>query len=202
MSAALAKNGPVHATDLCLPLISLYRAVRNGWVPPNHVSREEYELSKSLPDTDPMKAFCGFGCSFGGKWFGGYAGQRRDRPEHGIRGLTWAASAARSLAKQVRLVSGFDWVDFLSIEPRVTDAIIYCDPPYAGTTEFSAVAGFDHRLFIRRVMEWSRFTSVFVSEYSFDAGTLQWEAKASGSCGLAPKATERLFLCRPGDPLK
>lgn len=68
MSRALLKNGPVLSTDACAPLIHLYCAVQNGWGPPSEVSEATYRAAKSLPDTDPMKAFCGFACSFGGKF--------------------------------------------------------------------------------------------------------------------------------------
>ncbi len=80
MSVALSKKGPVLASDACAPLIALYKAVQEGWDPPTEVSRQTYMAAKLLPDSDPMKAFCGFGCSFGGKWFGGYGGPSLHHP--------------------------------------------------------------------------------------------------------------------------
>ena len=53
-------------------LIAMYRALQNGWEPPEFVSEEAYkQLMKSKPEDDPMTAFCGFGCSFAGKYWGG-----------------------------------------------------------------------------------------------------------------------------------
>src|SRR5690606_1801606 len=66
VSVELAKTGPVLSSDGCKPLISCYQAILAGWDPPIEVSKETWQASKLLPDTDPMKAFCGFGCSFAG----------------------------------------------------------------------------------------------------------------------------------------
>ena len=65
------------AIDACGPLITMWRAALRGWVPPTEVSREEYERVKTTQDPDdPLTAFVLFGCSFGGKWCGGYAKNR------------------------------------------------------------------------------------------------------------------------------
>ena len=67
------------AVDACEPLIIMWRAALDGWVPPRTVSRDEYDyISKMQNPHDPMTAFVLFGVSFGGKWRGGYA---KDRPE-------------------------------------------------------------------------------------------------------------------------
>lgn len=73
LSVSLSLGGRGLITDVHLPLISLYKAVANGWVPPTSLSEDEYQGCKLLEDTDPLKAFAGYACSFGGKWFGGYA---------------------------------------------------------------------------------------------------------------------------------
>lgn len=130
VAAALEEEGPVYASDINAPLIALYRAVQGGWRPPAAVSRETYEAAKALPDTDPMKAFCGIGASFGGKWFGGYAPTRYVKKTATTHGgvSNPVLGSLRMLARRARDRSiTFEQVDFLSIEPSPTDRLIYCD---------------------------------------------------------------------------
>jgi DNA adenine methylase len=170
VTVALSKAGPVWATDANPALITLYQAVRDGWQPPTEVSKETWQAAKALPDSDPLKAFAGFGCSFGGKWFGGY-GKHDPRP--GRKSL--AACSAAEITANAPCAAAAACVDFLSVEPRETQALLYCDPPYAGTEPYSALAPFDSRCFLLRVAGWARFTDVFVSEYAFPIGTCIWE---------------------------
>lgn len=199
VAAALEEEGPVYATDINAALIALYQAVQSGWRPPDTVSRETWQAAKALPDTDPMKAFCGFGCSFGGKWFGGYAPPRwrpKTSTHHGgINNPT--VSTTRMLGRRItdRTIH-FAAIDFLSVEPGPTERLIYCDPPYAGTTDYDGAPPLDRAIFERRIAAWSRYTLVFVSEYAFPLGECIWSApttlKVSGGTGEA--RTERLYL--------
>ena len=188
ITVRLARFGfDVAASDCCAPLISLLSAVKDGWDPPGQLSESEYQAARHLPDTDPRKAFAGFGCSFGAKWFGGYA-----------RGKNYASVCRRSLLKKrshFRCVA-FSCRSFFDIEPRGGVAL-YCDPPYAGTLSYGAVGDFDNAAFWVRCREWSAVgADVFVSEYtapdwvplltSFD------RAKGLGD----GRATEKLFILR------
>lgn len=199
VTAALEEDGPVYATDVNAALIALYQATASGWRPPAVVTREAYEAAKALPDSDPMKAFCGFGSSFGGKWFGGYAPTRyveKTATTHG--GVSNPVlGSLRMLGRRARDRSiTFGCVDFLSVEPGPTDRLIYCDPPYAGTTAYDGAPPLDRALFERRVAEWARFTLVFVSEYDFPLGSEVWSSSASTSVGSGRVhgRTERLYL--------
>ena len=82
VSVELARYGPGIVMDIHPGLIALYQACMLGYVPPLNVTKEEYHAAKALPDSDPLKAFIGFACSFGGKWFGGYA---KDNPSKHIQ---------------------------------------------------------------------------------------------------------------------
>ena len=64
------------ANDVHYELIEMWKALQNGWVPPDDVSYEDYKHIKQhgLPHE---KAFVGFGCSFSGKYWGGYARCKR-----------------------------------------------------------------------------------------------------------------------------
>lgn len=56
-------------------LIALFKAVQGGWLPPEEVSETDYLEIKNNPDnhSPELVGFVGFGCSFSGKWWGGYA---------------------------------------------------------------------------------------------------------------------------------
>lgn len=194
VSVALAKAGPGIVSDAHPALISLYRGVRAGWKPPETVTEDDYRAARALPDTDPRKALIGFGCSFGGKWFGGYARQ--------AGGYDYAGGAVRSVRKGVDALAGCEIarLDFLSIAPRPMDLVIYADPPYAGTTGYAMA--FDHALFWSRVQGWERAgVPVFVSEYACPVPhRVLWERvhnlQVSGGTSTAAR-TERLFRVLP-----
>src|ERR1700750_2056717 len=59
-------------SDASPDLIAMWQALQNGWEPPENVTLEEYEAQRHAP-VSALRGFVGYGCSFGGKWFGGYA---------------------------------------------------------------------------------------------------------------------------------
>jgi DNA adenine methylase len=190
MSVALSTDGPVLASDACAPLVALYQAVRNGWDPPPSLSEEQYRAARHLPDDNPLKAFAGFGCSFGGKWFGGYARSASNQD--------YAGAARRALLRDARQRT-VQLLNFLDVEPYPTATVLYLDPPYAGTTAYGATGAFDNELFRRRVAEWARHTDVFVSEYDFPLGEVVWEGTPvkTLSGGTSGRARERLYYLGP-----
>lgn len=198
ISVALSAYGPGVASDIHPSLIALYRAVWGGWVPPSLVSLEEYQAARKLPDKDPMKAFCGFGCSFGGKWFGGYA------RKHGARrNYSQASASSRVLQQDIKILKEREiyltHLDFFKIPPQ-PDLVLYCDPPYRGTTSYGQA--FDHDAFLTRILEWAKVTDVFVSEYNFP-GHIIWESPhelrvRGGATKLSDQIkTEKLFHLGP-----
>ena len=53
-------------------LIEMLKGVQGGYELPEHISEEEYKYIKLHKDDDKvLTGFVGFGCSFGGKFFGG-----------------------------------------------------------------------------------------------------------------------------------
>lgn len=199
MSAAFCKaGGRGIVSDANPSLIALYQAVAAGWDPPTHVSEDDYRVARSLPDTDPLKAFAGFGCSFGGKWFGGYARQ----PSTGRNYAMNARNVVlRDVGAIVRSGSIIACADFLAFEPRPIAAVLYLDPPYEGTTGYGAVAPFDHARFYARVAAWANYTDVFVSEYGMPWGRLAAEMhpfqSLAGRCKETCKKPERLYRYGP-----
>ena len=54
-------------------LIEMWIALQNGWEMPNEITEEEYQYIKNNKNEKPyLTGFVGFGCSYSGKWFGGY----------------------------------------------------------------------------------------------------------------------------------
>jgi DNA adenine methylase len=134
-------KGFIQLSDLNEPLINMWRAVIGGWVPPDVITEETYQYYKNTRNPeDPMTAYCGFGMSFGGKWWGGYA--------RNSTGCNFAIIAKRStlLKASMLLKSKFKLVccDYLDVKP--IGATIYLDPPYNGRTNAYGVS-FDHQTF-------------------------------------------------------
>lgn len=112
-------------------MIALLNAVKGGYLPPDSVSESEYRFIRENKDLHPaLTGFVGFGCSFGGKWFGGYARNKG--------GTNYAAQSKRSLLKDMAHLMDATFIcsDYkaVSIPPN---AVVYADPPYADTTGYS-----------------------------------------------------------------
>ena len=112
-------------------LISLLRGVQAGYELPSEITEEQYKVIRANKDRDPvLTGFAGFACSFGGKFFGGYARDKkygRNYAEVGKRGLLKTMSTlqkAEILCKDYRDVS------------IPSGAVIYADPPYQNTTQY------------------------------------------------------------------
>lgn len=165
-------------------LVMMWQAALEGWDAPHEVSEEEYRaLRHAAPSA--LRGFVGFPCSFGGKWFGGYA-----RDPHSTR--TFADTASRSLALKASRIQG--------AEVRLSDyrnlvfpdeSVVYADPPYASTTRYLGTDGFDNGEFWRVMESWvDRGCEVFVSEYQAPKG---WEPVWSGTVlsSIAGKGNDR-----------
>ena len=100
--------------------------------------------------------------------------------------------------KQAPTLAGVKFIaapfDRLKIPPR---SLIYCDPPYAGTTDYKTK--FDHSVF----WQWCREKvkeghTVFVSEYNAPADFVcVWSKNITKNLHTGPgrKTTEKLFVC-------
>lgn len=187
-------TGRIECGDANGALIHLYRAIQDGWTPPENVSEEEYQLAKTLPDTDPQKAFCGIGCSFGGKWFGGYA---RDGKRN------FAKNCHNALAKKAEHIkrAGLWNCDYFEIwNYDMPQSVIYCDPPYEGTTRYDGAKGFNHAQFWDWCAHMARRHYVFVSEYRCPIShRVVFEKEQTTTVSRDKmkyaKATEKMFLC-------
>jgi len=148
--------------DINKYLISLLIAVRDGYIPPKNISKQEYYDIKLNPDEypDELVAFVGYLCSFGGKLWGGYA--------HNTKGDNYAARGCRCLQRQAEKLKGIEFYHGDYTELKIPKkSFIYCDPPYEGTTKYKNTNNFNHSIF----WDWCRKKTkeghtVFVSEYN------------------------------------
>ena len=141
-------------------LISMWKALQNGWLPPSNVSEEQYHSIRLSPENYPpeLVSFVGYLCSYRGKWMAGYA--------YSQDGINYSRVGRDSLLQQV---PGIKRVYFTSVDYRrmilPPRSIIYCDPPYEGVLGYDT--NFHHKLF----WKWARERGqeghrVFVSEYN------------------------------------
>lgn len=153
-------GGPRLGCDSHRFLIALLRAVQSGWVPPSTVTKEEYYDIKANPHEfqDHVVGFVGFLCSFGGKWWGGYAQNKK--------GTNYAATGSKVLTRQATNLCDVTFLNQSYDELELgSKSLIYCDPPYAGTTNYESK--FSHDKF----WDWCRKQKqdghvIFVSEYN------------------------------------
>ncbi len=185
-------------TDAHEDLIHLWKHVSSGGALPDEISRDEY---RKLRDSNPswLRGAAGFGASFGGKWFGGYGTQRiaGNHREDNV----WPQSR-RSLIRQGDLFRKhsvkFECGGYDQFSPP-PGCVIYCDPPYTGTTKYADSGSFDHEKFINQARIWALTCDVYLSEYESEE-ELVWEKERrvllkSGE-NDKKSATERLYRVR------
>lgn len=126
------------ANDKNYAMVALLAAVGSGWLPPETMSEEEWGrlMKMGVRETDPLEqqalyAFAATGPTFGSMWAGQWA-----RDYDGKEGTRYRQS--RDAA--VRDAPGLRGVVFHSGDYAALDvpegSLVYCDPPYWGTTEY------------------------------------------------------------------
>lgn len=152
-------SGVRKAYDFNEYLIEMYKAVQNGYELPNIITEKDYKNIKENKDKNKaLTGFVGFGCSFAGKWFGGYARDYGSKREY-------AETSKRSLLKKMATMQDVEFVyaDYKTLS--FENCLIYCDPPYRNTTKFSGTPDFDTDEFWNVMRNWSKNNDVYISEY-------------------------------------
>lgn len=150
-------------------LIALLKGIQSGYDPPDEITEAQYRFIRNNKDLNPaLTGFAGFGCSFGGRFFEGYARSA----DH----TNFAAQSKKSVLwdmqtlKAAEIFCG-DYRD-VHIPPG---AVIYADPPYYGTKGYREK--FDHDAFwtaMRLLAETGH--KVFISEQQAPQGfNCVWE---------------------------
>ncbi len=148
-------NGIRYCSDINEYLIAMFKALGA----PKSMTKAEYEYIKSHKDKDKaLTGFTGFGCSFAGKWFGGYAKDDKKRKH--------CLNAYNSLLRQRDSIKDivFEYRDYRDIV--VKDCLIYCDPPYRNTTQYAGTPKFNSDEFWEIMRSWSQYNTVIISEYT------------------------------------
>lgn len=180
-------------SDVHPGLIALYLALQRGWTPPAELSRADYDALRATEYWPaPLTAFAAFGCSFGGKEWGGYASGE---------GRNYAAESRAALLAKVPHMRRANFLcrpyDQLGHD---RPAVVYCDPPYRGTTGYAGRA-FDNDAFERWAQNRTALGDiVLVSEFTAPAHwEVLWEKRRSvtlGWCTDYAEKTERLYRVR------
>ncbi|MEK0371254.1 MAG: DNA adenine methylase [Nitrosopumilus sp.] len=132
------------------------------------ITKEDYYNIKENKEVDTkMTLWAGIGCSYCGKWFGGYA---NDYPENrrtkAGRLPNFQKEVRNGVLKQLPKIQDVEFIyssyQDLDIPPS---SLIYCDPPYEGATKYKD--DFNHTEF----WEWCRTKAkeghqIFISEYN------------------------------------
>lgn len=173
-------------------LISLYKELQNGWIPPENVTEEMYNYIRiNKENVSPwLVGYVGFSLSYGGKFFGGY---RRDK----IGKRNYSLEAYKDVMKMRDKIIGVEFYCCSYLDLWIPDnSIVYCDPPYFGTTKYSS--DFNHKLF----WKWCRMQKVlghvvYISEYIAPSDfSCVWEKEVNNTLVKdtgSKRGIERLF---------
>ncbi|NCC99888.1 MAG: DNA adenine methylase [Bacteroidia bacterium] len=150
-------------------LIEMFNNLQSGVIDfPDSISKDLYDRARTYFNNGlsnemsvAMIGWIGFMASYNGKFFdGGYNGNYKKRD--------YVAESIKNIRKQI---SDLKDVKFICSSYQTLEipekSIIYCDPPYQGTTQYNSSKNFNHTAF----WEWCRDMSkqghqVFISEYN------------------------------------
>lgn len=169
MMQAFSSYGNKIGCDACPYIIALLQYIKTGnTFSESEVTEEIYNQVRVNYKAYPkhLVGFLGYGCSFGGKWFGGYArgginsnGQPRDYAAESIRNINKLGSQLNNVALY--------WKNYDDVKTGRGN-VIYCDIPYGysgKTTEYKQGA-FNYGEFFYWARQESKANFVYVSEYN------------------------------------
>jgi len=193
------------ANDIHPYLIAMWKELVSGWIPPEHISKNQWYEVKNNKElySDYYVGWVGFNCSYSGKWFDAYAGKTKTK-NGSIRDyqLESIKNVKKQLPKLIDIQFSNKSYFELEIPPNST---VYCDPPYKG------VRGYKDKINHDFFWDWVRGLvddghTVFVSEYSApDDFECVWEKvakssiSANGITGGSTLSVEKLFTLIKGE---
>lgn len=191
---------PRYANDINTYIIEMFKAIESGWEPP-YVDKNEYDRIRANRESYPpqMVGWAGVGCSYSGKWFGGYAGKVTTK--QGER--DYIEESIRNVKKQAKMLRGvrFSSKSLFDFKPT-KKALIYLDIPYRDTTGYGVK--FPHDDFYAWCIRMAaNGHKLFISEYNMpDEFKCVWESEvrsslsANGVVGGSKTSVERLFTLK------
>lgn len=189
-------------------LIEMYRALQNGWLPPDTLSEDEWKYIRENKDENKaLTAFAGFGCSFGGKWFDGYG--RHGTKDERSKERSLCLGSKRALIRDIEILKNatFTCLDYKDVE-LPENCVVYADPPYKGkraaygikekfnTDEFwdyMRVISHNHRVYISELVAPDDFECIW------EKSVLRQMSNCNASNLIA---VEKLFVYKNSNNLK
>ena len=211
LSHMLNIDNPIIANDIDMEVIAFWQSLQNGRSDfPQHLTREKYYDIKNHSTDSALRAYVGYGCSFGGKKWGGYAQNKRgtnyamlektsaNRMMESFRNFAMEAYNGSiqmgelfRKRKELTFTSG-SYLDMVLPE----NCVIYCDPPYKNTTGMNTYK-FDHNIFYDWVLKRaSQGDIILISEYDCPIGQKIFEYKKTQKIDVKGTITryERLYV--------
>ena len=182
-------------------LIDFWNAMQNGLdLNSIKMDKDTYKDIRDNKEKYPkyMVAVAGILASYNSKWFAGYASPHYVSP---TCTRYYYQESINNVLKQMPNLMDVKFIcgDYKSID--VSNAMIYCDPPYANTKKFANAMNFDYDKFWDKMREWSKDNFVLVSELvAPNDFVCIWEKSVSRSIKSTDKsvATEKLFTYKNG----
>jgi DNA adenine methylase len=147
-------------------LIDMWKSLQQGWKPPETMTREMYNSIKDHKEDygKALVAIAGFCATYNAKWFGGYAGIVHTKID---TDRNYYDEAVRNIINQAFKLDDVEFVaEDYTYFTGFKNAIIYCDPPYQGTTLYGTSKNFDYDIFWQWIRDISKENKVFISEYN------------------------------------
>jgi DNA adenine methylase len=181
------------ASDINENLYYLLKGIQNK-EKINCISKTKYQILKNQNEPSFEKSLAAFTYSYNGKEFGGYTktdkNLTRNYPEERIRYYTTLQENDTFMKTKLKNCAYNKW--------KPSNFLIYCDPPYINTTDYST--NFDHDLFWETMRQWSKKNIVFISEYTapkdFKVVSKGEKYMSLSGSGSSSKRTEKLFQYR------
>ena len=190
-------SNPRMANDNNKYLIAMWKGLQDNLVRPREISKDYYSLvrtsynNKDNQYSDFIIGWVGFTASFNGRFFdGGYSGKTKDRD--------YIKEQIKNIENQIPYIQGIEFYsgDYKTIN-YPPNSIIYCDPPYKDTKQYSTSKNFNHEEFF----DWCREMSkkghkIFISEYGAPEDfECIWQKEITNSLNtnITYKAIEKLY---------
>lgn len=194
-----------HANDINHYVVALFNKLRESGTdgfPSNISELDWYEIKYNKDEyEDWLVGLAGIYASFNGRWFNDYGGNFKNSSGKPIERYN---EGIRSLKREFKYKDKFKGIKVTSWDYRDIDipdgAIVYCDPPYRGTTGYGVE--FNHDEFDGWVRELSKRCVVIISEYEMpDDFVVLRELGKSGNTISAGQSDlggreEKLFIYR------
>jgi DNA adenine methylase len=156
------------------------------------ITREEYAKLRQNPNSNKLRAaYAAFCYSYNGKYFGGFTESYQGRFYPAERKKYYDSLHDNDTIKHTSF-SYNDYTKYMNVHNK----LIYCDPPYANTTEYHST--FDSTLFWENMRKLSKTNYVFISEYTapsdFICITKTKKYNSLSGRGATRKRVEKLFV--------